>query len=58
MKEQEIEFLEKEIQTQKELIERIKSRNPHDGELSFEYYTLYALEQKLKELKEKKKENN
>jgi hypothetical protein len=54
MKEQEIEFLERQIQTQKELIERIKERNPHDGELSFEYYTLYALEQELKRIKESK----
>ena len=42
--------LERKIQYKKELIADIKKRNPNSGDLSFDEYQLYCLEQELKEL--------
>lgn len=46
----EITELERKIQSQKEMIESVKQINPR-SDLSFDYYQLSAMEDRLEELK-------
>lgn len=44
------EKLEKDIESQREMIKSIQSRNPYSGDLSFDYYQLHEMEKELEEL--------